>query len=98
MATDGSAKDDVAGYSVVVDDPSNHFAGGDDAEDQTPFRAEVCALQLALEALDPPGRCLGSLRACYSSGRLLRSASRTGSLPLNAACRSTPSTAFASSF
>ena len=51
VATDGSAKDDVAGYSVVVDDPSNHFAGGDDAEDQTPFRAEVCALQLALEAL-----------------------------------------------
>ena len=26
LATDGSAKEDVAGYSVVVDDPRTHFA------------------------------------------------------------------------
>ena len=51
IATDGSAKSGIAGFSDVVNDPLVHFAGGDGAEDQSLFRAEVCALRLALSAV-----------------------------------------------
>ena len=51
IATDGSAKDDVAAYSVVVNTCDRAFFGGNDSEDQSSFRAEMCALKLALEAV-----------------------------------------------
>ena len=51
IATDGSAKHGVAAHSVVVNQCNHAYSGGNDSEDQTPFRAEMCALKLALEAL-----------------------------------------------
>ena len=51
IATDGSAKNGVAAHSVVVNKCDRAFFGGNDSEDQTPFRAEMCALKLALEAV-----------------------------------------------
>ncbi|OLP79634.1 hypothetical protein AK812_SmicGene40059 [Symbiodinium microadriaticum] len=51
IATDGSAKDDVAAHSVVVNNCDSAFFGGNDSEDQSSFRAEMCALKLALEAV-----------------------------------------------
>ncbi|CAE7261538.1 unnamed protein product [Symbiodinium sp. KB8] len=51
IATDGSAKDGIAAHSVVVNKCDQAYSGGNDCEDQSPFRAEMCALRLALEAL-----------------------------------------------
>ena len=46
-----AAKDGIAAHSVVVNKCDQAFSGGNDSEDQSPFRAEMCALKLALEAL-----------------------------------------------
>ena len=53
VATDGSAKDGVAAaaHSVVVNQCDRAFFGGNDSEDQSSFRAKMCALKLALEAV-----------------------------------------------
>ncbi|CAE7408336.1 unnamed protein product, partial [Symbiodinium necroappetens] len=51
IATDGSAKNGVAAHSIVVNKRDRVFAGGNDSEDQSSFRAELCALKLALEAV-----------------------------------------------
>ncbi|CAE6957818.1 unnamed protein product [Symbiodinium sp. CCMP2592] len=51
IATDGSAKDGVAAHAVVVHQCAKAFAGGNSCEDQSSFRAELCALLLALKAV-----------------------------------------------
>ncbi|CAE7363201.1 Pol, partial [Symbiodinium sp. CCMP2592] len=51
IATDGSAKDGVAAHAVVVNACAKAFAGGNSCEDQSSFRAELCALLLALKAV-----------------------------------------------
>ncbi|CAE7357806.1 unnamed protein product, partial [Symbiodinium sp. CCMP2592] len=51
IATDGSAKDGVAAHAVVVHRCAKAFAGGNSCEDQSSFRAELCALLLALKAV-----------------------------------------------
>ena len=51
IATDGSVKDGIAAHSVVVNKCDRAFFGGNDSEDQSSFRAEMCALKLALEAV-----------------------------------------------
>ena len=49
-ATDGSARDGVAAYSVVF--PGGRGGGcGDASEDQTPFRAELRALAILFQAM-----------------------------------------------
>ncbi|CAE7258440.1 Ptchd3 [Symbiodinium sp. CCMP2592] len=67
-ATDGSACDGVAAYSVVF--PGGRGGGsGDSSEDQTPFRAELKALVILFKAL--LSRPLG-VRATHACRFLLR--------------------------
>ena len=51
IATDGSTRNGVAAHSVVVNSRDRAFSGGNDSEDQSSFRAEMCALKLAFEAV-----------------------------------------------
>ncbi|CAE7812033.1 unnamed protein product [Symbiodinium sp. CCMP2592] len=51
IATDGSAKNGIAAHAAVVNRPDQIFAGADNAEDQSSFRAEMCGLRLTLEAV-----------------------------------------------
>ena len=50
LACDGSSKQDVAAFSVVVHDVQCAFAGGDGLEDQSAYRAEFQGLFFALGA------------------------------------------------
>ncbi|CAE7036308.1 unnamed protein product [Symbiodinium sp. CCMP2592] len=52
VATDGSSKDGVGSSGIAVQHPDSVAAFGDGLEDQSPYRMEVLALALALEAID----------------------------------------------
>ncbi|CAE7249901.1 unnamed protein product [Symbiodinium sp. CCMP2592] len=51
IATDGSAKNGIAAHAAIVNRPDQAFAGADNTEDQSSFRAELCGLRLTLEAV-----------------------------------------------
>ncbi|CAE7354146.1 unnamed protein product, partial [Symbiodinium sp. CCMP2592] len=55
VATDGSSKDGVGSSGIAVQHPDSVAAFGDGLEDQSPYRMEVLALALALEAIDIGG-------------------------------------------
>ena len=51
VATDGSEKDMVSGFAVVVEGIDEVIHGGVTGEDQSPFKAEAYAMVVLLEAL-----------------------------------------------
>ena len=62
IATDGSSKEDIGGFGVVVHTPMQVHSSGDGSEDQDPFRQELlgptCAslkrMALKSAAFGPP--------------------------------------------
>ena len=51
IATDGSSKDDIGGFGVVIHTPEHVHCSGDGSEDQDPFRQELLAIGLVFKAL-----------------------------------------------
>lgn len=51
VATDGSEKDMLSGFAIVVEGMDEVIQGGVPGEDQSPFKAEVYAMVVLLEAL-----------------------------------------------
>ena len=51
VATDGSAESQVASWSIVLPQVDRTFAGGVSGEDQSAYRAEVCAMHILLLVL-----------------------------------------------
>ena len=51
IATDGSSKEDIGGFGVVVHTPMQVHSSGDGSEDQDPFRQELLAIGLVFKAL-----------------------------------------------
>ena len=55
IATDGSSKEDIGGFGIVIHSPGHVRSSGDGSEDQDPFRQELLAIGLVFKALASPG-------------------------------------------
>ena len=51
IATDGSSKEDIGGFGVVIHSPEHVHSSSDGSEDQDPFRQELLAIGLVFKAL-----------------------------------------------
>ena len=51
IATDGSSKEDIGGFGVVIHSSEYVHSSGDGSEDQDPFRQELLAIGLVFKAL-----------------------------------------------